>query len=311
MLSTSWMTVLPLVALAAHVAPACGRSFGPGGSSDRDHASSAPALGRPYLALTASLSGRLADTRPPVRAATAIRYVANAGMLVAVGDRRFLIDAPIRDGIPPYATPTAAERSRLEAAREPYAAVDAILITHWHEDHFSADAVAAHLTSSPRAILVSSPEVVDRVRAVAPDLPASRLHGVLPPPGQSQPVDVGGLTVHVLRIRHNPTRRLPEQHVGFLIGGESPVLHAGDADPKADNFALLKSLPQVDLACLPYWYVVDAANRRMVEDTIRPRRVVAMHVPPGEAAKVGEALRAGGGTAVLASAPGSTLDFGK
>jgi L-ascorbate metabolism protein UlaG (beta-lactamase superfamily) len=232
-------------------------------------------------------------------------------MLVAVGGRRFLIDAPIRDGISPYATPTAADRSLLEAAREPYATVDAILITHWHEDHFSAEAIAAHLTNSPRTILVSSPEVVDRVRAVAPDLPASRLRGVLPMPGKSQPVDVGGLTVHVLRIRHNPTRRLPEQHVGFLMGGTAPVLHAGDADPKADNFALLMSLPPVDLAFLPFWYLADADNRRMVTQAIRPRRVVAMHVPPGDAAKVGEALKAAGGTAVVASSPGSPLDVGR
>ena len=39
-----------------------------------------------------------------------VRYVANSGMLVAVGGRRFLIDAPIRDGIPPYATSASAER---------------------------------------------------------------------------------------------------------------------------------------------------------------------------------------------------------
>jgi hypothetical protein len=30
-----------------------------------------------------------------------LRYVANAGMLITVGGRRFLVDAPIRDGIAP------------------------------------------------------------------------------------------------------------------------------------------------------------------------------------------------------------------
>jgi L-ascorbate metabolism protein UlaG (beta-lactamase superfamily) len=240
-----------------------------------------------------------------VTAGTDVRYVANAGMLVAAGGRRFLIDAPIRDGIPPYATSSAEERALLEGARGPYAGVDAILITHWHEDHFSAEAVAAHLASSPRTLLVSSPEVVERVRALAPGLPASRLRAVLPMPGRSEPVDIGGMTVHVLRVRHNPTRRLPEQHVGFLIGGPSPVLHVGDADPKADNFTVLKALPAVDLAFLPFWYVSDADSRRMVGVAIRPRRIVAMHVPPSDR----PAIDAGGGgvAAVLASTPGSVL----
>ncbi len=51
------------------------------------------------------------------------------------------------------------KRARLESASAPYDAVDAILITHWHEDHFSPEAVAAHLTRNGHAVLVSSPEV--------------------------------------------------------------------------------------------------------------------------------------------------------
>jgi L-ascorbate metabolism protein UlaG (beta-lactamase superfamily) len=252
---------------------------------------------------------RLADVLAAPEAELTVRQVANAGMLVEAGGRRFLIDAPIRDGIPPYATSSAAERALLEGARGPYAGVDAILITHWHDDHFSAEAVAAYLTNSPNTILVSSPEVVDRVRGVAPGLPASRLRGVLPMPGHSLPIEVGGVVVHVLRIRHNETRRLPEQHVGFLIGGASPVLHVGDADPQADNFTLLKPLPAVDLAFLPFWYLSDAGNRRMVAETIRPRRAVAMHVPPADAAKIEASLGDAGVVAAVASAPGSIVDL--
>ena len=260
---------------------------------------------------TAFLHIPLADALASVDADTQVRYVANSGMLVTVAGRRFLIDAPIRDGIPPYATSSAAERTRLEAARAPYDNVDAILVTHWHEDHFSAEAVAAHLSSSPRTIFVSSPEVVDRVRSVAPRLLAARLRAVLPAPGHSVQVDIGGVPVHVLRIRHNPTRRLPEQHVGFLIGGPAPVLHVGDAEPAADNFVLLKSLPPVDLALLPFWYMADDANRRLVADSIRPHRIVTMHIPPRDAATVGVALRAANVTAAIPSAPGTPLALGR
>jgi L-ascorbate metabolism protein UlaG (beta-lactamase superfamily) len=247
----------------------------------------------------------------PATGVTEVRYVANSGMLLTISRRRFLIDAPIRAGIPPYATSSREERALLEAARGPYQDVDAILITHWHEDHFSADAVAAHLSSSPRTILVSSPEVIDRVRGVAPGLHASRLRAALPSPGGSEQVDIGGVPVHVLRLRHNPARRLPEQHVGFLIGATAPALHVGDADPAIDNFAGLKSLPPVDLAFLPFWYVADAANRRVVADAIRPGRIVAMHVPPPDADTIAAALRGANVAAVLASHPGTMLAVGR
>ena len=259
------------------------------------------------LLLAPAVAGQATDAR--TADAIAVRYVANSGMLVTAAGRRFLIDAPIREGIAPYATSSATERGLLEGARAPYADIDAILITHWHEDHFSPDAVAAHLASHPRTLLISSPEVVDRVRTVAPGLPAARLRAVLPAPGSSERVDVGGVDVHVLRIRHNPARRLPEQHVGFLIGGPAPVLHVGDADPKADNFALLRSLPAIDLACLPFWYVTDVPNRLMVGEAIRPRRIVAMHVPPADATEVASTLRDAGVRAVVAAVPGSAISL--
>lgn len=243
----------------------------------------------------------------PVDAVTGARYVANAGMLISLSGRRFLIDAPIRDGIPPYAVSSAAERALLEAARPPYHQVDAILVTHWHEDHFSADAVAAYLAHSPGTIFLSSPEVVDRLRMAAPHLPEARLRAVLPAPGQRAQIDVAGVPIAVLRLRHNPSRRFPEQHVGFLMGRAAAVLHVGDADPAPDNFTVLTSLPPVDVALLPFWYLASDRNAAIVADAIRPRHIVAMHVPPGDAHEIQTKLAGARFPFELASVPGSSL----
>ena len=40
------------------------------------------------------------------------------------------------------------------------------------------------------------------------------------------------------------------------------MLHVGDADPVADNFAVLAAMPRVDVALLPYWYVLTENSRR-------------------------------------------------
>lgn len=240
-------------------------------------------------------------------APVAVSYVANAGMRVTLGEDTFLVDAPIRDGIAPYPTSPADERRRLEGAEPPYDRVAAILITHWHEDHFSPEGVAAHLTHNGRAVLISSPEVVERVRRVAPALDAVRLQGVLPEPGTSLERRVGRTKVHVLRIRHNPARRLPEQHVGFLLDGATTVLHTGDADPTADNFALLARHRGVDLALLPFWYVLTDANRQFVTASIGPRRIVAMHLPPGDAPQLARALSPGALRVAMPGAPGAPI----
>ena len=131
------------------------------------------------------------------------------------------------------------------------------------------------------------------MKAVAgPAVPAAQFNAVTPEPGASERATGSGVPVHVLRIRHNPTRRLPEQHVGFLVEGCRTVLHSGDADPKADNFSLLRSLPPVDTALLPFWYVMDDGNRRFVTSSIGPRRILGMHLPPSDAADMTKRLSA-------------------
>ena len=253
-----------------------------------------PSLTAPLLALGLAWQvGRPATD-------TTVRYVANAGMLVTVDGHDLLIDAPIRRGIPPYPTSAPDDRRRLESAEPPYDRVEAILITHWHEDHFSAEAIAAHLSANQRATVISSPEVIAQIRLAGPLLAPLRLRESLPAPGQADLTRVGDLPIRVLRIRHNPTRRLPEQHLGFLIGDRSTVLHVGDADPAADNFALLTALPRVDVALLPYWYVLTDNSRRFVAASIAPRRIVAMHLPVEERGALTQALA---GTELKVAAP--------
>ena len=246
-------------------------------------------------------------TVTPASGTAAVRYVANAGVLVQAEGASFLIDAPIRDGLVPYATSPIDERAHLEQATGPYANVDAILITHFHDDHFNADAVAAHLASNAKAVLLSSPEVVERVRLAYPGLPSARLRALLPERGQSVATTIAGVVVRVLGMRHNPSRRYPEQHIGFLVGEVAPVLHVGDADPRPDNFGSLRGAPKADLALLPFWYLSEDTTRAMVRDVIAPRRMAAMHVPPRDAASVTAALQNAHVPAVVLGVPGTAV----
>jgi L-ascorbate metabolism protein UlaG (beta-lactamase superfamily) len=91
-------------------------------------------------------------------------------------------------------------------------------------------------------------------------------------------------------LNANPARRFPEQHVGFLIEGCRNVLHTGDADPGADNFTVLRGLPPVDVAVVPFWYVLGERSRAFLGASIKPRRIIAMHLPPADANDVAKKL---------------------
>ena len=63
----------------------------------------------------------------------------------------------------------------------------------------------------------------------------------------------------------------------------------------------------MDVALLPFWYVIDEANRRFVADSIGPRRIVGIHLPPADTAGVTRTLREAGVDVVLPPAPGAPI----
>jgi hypothetical protein len=81
-----------------------------------------------------------------------VTYLANEGFMIAGGGRKILIDALFGEGLDGYAVVSPAQRALLEQAREPFADVDAVFATHFHDDHFNAAAVLAHLMRNPTAV---------------------------------------------------------------------------------------------------------------------------------------------------------------
>ncbi len=133
---------------------------------------------------------------------------------------------------------------------------------------------------------------------MAPDTPAgdrirSRVEAWRWRVGRSQTIRVAGIDVTLLGLSHGGIHAAV-QNVGYLftLGGVT-VLHVGDAELTADNFAPF-DLPArgVDLALLPWWYVADEKSRALVRAHIAPARIVALHIGPGEAAEVVARLRA-------------------
>ena len=98
-----------------------------------------------------------------------VTYLANEGFLIQSGNKKILIDALFRGELAPYAGIPGEWREKLETAKAPFDAVDLVLVSHVHSDHFDAASVARHLAHNPHAILVSSPQVVEKVRAMCDD----------------------------------------------------------------------------------------------------------------------------------------------
>jgi L-ascorbate metabolism protein UlaG (beta-lactamase superfamily) len=269
------------------------------------------------------LAGSMAGARPE-RPPLEITYIANEGFLLvipppeipgnpAINDNVVLIDALFREGVEGYAVVPPERREAVETARPPFDA-KVVLVSHTHADHFDAAAVARYLKHNFRAELVSSEQVVERVAEALNDdvILRNRLHAVVgSSPESSASRSVGGIGLHIRRISHGSGRFADIQNLAQVITlGGWKILHIGDADAGEAEFKRLDfKKDKIDVAFLPFWYLADDKGAAVIKRHVRPRIVVAMHIPPGEVEKQTAEIRARFPDAVIFTTPFETKTF--
>jgi len=222
-----------------------------------------------------------------------ITYVANEGFLIASGEDQVLIDALQSGGLEEYLAPPAETLDDLKSARGSFQGVDLVLASHRHVDHFDPAVVARHLESNRGARLVSTSQMLDPVRdRLSSDAARGRLVGAPYSEDASRfRHRVSGIEVQLFRLDHEGFQDI--QNLGHLIAiGGKKLLHVGDADPSPENFSR-HGLPaeNIDLALLPYWYLLSEEGRTFVREQIAPRRIIAVHVPPADLEEVAGRIR--------------------
>ena len=220
-----------------------------------------------------------------------------------------LIDALFRDGVGGYARLEPSTLEKVENARAPFDAVKLVLVTHKHADHFDADSVAAHLIHTPQAVLVTSKQVADPVRFKLTDSAVqARIKSYQPNPKEVVQVDGTDLSVELLKLSHGGGRFAKIWNLGYMvhIGGKR-ILHLGDADLNPDTTKPLKAHAiGVDVACIPYWWLQSTDSQSFVTRVLKPKQIIAIHIPPAEAEQVKNQIQPLFPKAVLFTTPNQT-----
>lgn len=243
-----------------------------------------------------------APAAPPTQAPSkngpsglSIKYIANMGVLISSGGKSVLIDAIHREYKPSYLFPPPDLLKALESAAPPYNGVDLVLVTHNHLDHFHPESIALHLKNNPKATLVSAEQIVAEIAktAAAFDAVKSRIKEVTPAWDQKTVIDIGGIKLTVLGLRHVNLRHRQVQNMGYIveIAGRK-VLHVGDAELSTENFAsFLLNRENIDVAVLPAWFLDTAGGCEQVKKLIGAKHLIATHIPPDHAADYRESVK--------------------
>lgn len=217
-----------------------------------------------------------------------LTYLGNEGVRLRVGAQEVAIDAlhrafprpPHYEHLPPP------QLEQLETARGPFGRLRVHLTTHVHADHFHGASVARFLAANRDAVAVVPREAPAEV---CPGASACAVRGQLRVAGAvERELEVGGVRVTALALPHARGARTEVDNVGYLVTLDGVrVLHVGDAHLAPELFAPFR-LParRIDVALVPYWYLLEEEGRRLVREHIGARQVVAFHVPPSEHAQV-------------------------
>jgi L-ascorbate metabolism protein UlaG (beta-lactamase superfamily) len=205
-----------------------------------------------------------------------VTYLANEGVRIEGGSCDVLIDALLRDSLGDYARHDADVQQRLEAARPPFDRVRLALATHFHLDHWDAGAISRFLSSSPSALFASPPQA----GAMIPSSLKPRWRPLWPSPGQpSAALREAGAVVDAVPLDHG----MPVENLGYRLQcGGKVLFHLGDARTSAANFDALLAAGPVDVALVPYWWLMEAEGLEFVRDRWKPRHVLAFHVGAAE-----------------------------
>jgi len=228
-------------------------------------------------------------------AGVTVRYIANEGVLIASGGKQILIDGLHREYKADYLFPPPEMQSVLENARAPYDKINLLLVSHIHLDHFHPESIGLYLKNNPRSVFASSGQAVDEVTKGFTDHEKirSQIKPVTHEWRKSVDMNLDGLRIKFLGLHHSGERFKDVQNFGHVIEiGGKKLLHIGDADMTAENFSAF-NLPQekIDIAFIPYWFLMSAEGRTFVKEHFNPKTIIAVHIPPAEAEEVTKQLK--------------------
>jgi len=181
-------------------------------------------------------------------------------------------------------------RAAIMSGKAPYDSVDAVFISHYHDDHFSAADVLQLMKAQTGIHLYAPTQAVVAMREIAADSDEQlfdRVTGLDLAYGDS-PVSIRteNLTIDAAYVPHSgwPTARTDVQNIVFRVSldGSSTVMHMGDADARLVHFAADEEYweeEQVDLALPPYWFFGSEDGREILESRINIRHSIGIHVP--------------------------------
>ncbi|MEL6543027.1 MAG: MBL fold metallo-hydrolase [Myxococcota bacterium] len=226
---------------------------------------------------------------PPPGSPHSAHYLGNAGVLVRSHNAAVVFDPLFRRDFGRYERVPPAIEAALMTGTSPFETLNAVFVSHFHEDHFSPRLMAKLLKKRKQVHLFAPKQAVDALAPQIRRIPEiqGRIHAVrLDYGGKPYAYSHGAIQIEAVRIPHSgwPTRMRSVENIAFRVtfmGGLS-VVHLGDATERPEPFARHRShwrARSLELALPPYWLMNSETGRTILTEELGAARTIGVHVP--------------------------------
>lgn len=228
----------------------------------------------------------LAAQEHPARAT----YLANAGVMVTLGETRILFDPLYRLNHTYYESMPEYMENDVLVGAPPFDGIDAVFVSHFHRDHFSPNLLLNYLMINTEARLFAPEQAVAAMRRFAGEDETSIMERVVSVDltTNSPPVRyaLAGIDIEAVRVPHSgwPEANRDTQNLVFRVTLQDSVtvLHFGDAITQPESFARLRdhwAERSHSLALPPYWFFLDEGGLQILSEFADAKHTVGVHVP--------------------------------
>lgn len=212
-------------------------------------------------------------------------YIANEGVLVTQGETKILFDPLFGEGFGIYQTVPKAILDKMMGGEAPFDGVDAIFISHAHDDHFEAKDVATYMATHTGVKLYAPQQAVNQLQThLDPDSPILKRVTAfdLGVGSAAKTVATNDLNIEAVRIPHSGNRPTIENTVfRVTLDDKITVMHMGDATtdmsryrPHAEHWQARRT----HMAFPPYWLLTSYGGPQIL-DFMNIETSVGTHVP--------------------------------
>jgi L-ascorbate metabolism protein UlaG (beta-lactamase superfamily) len=209
-----------------------------------------------------------------------LTYLANAGVLLKLGDKKIVIDGFCASTNPLYKSTPADISEQMILGTPPFDNIDLMLITHEHEDHFDGGSIARFLQHNPNTVVISTCKVIAKIKGLMPSSHGLCLIALNPSLSERKSISANGILVQAMAMLHDGKGYSEVKNLAYLVQYEKTILHLGDAALVKENFVSLElDKEKIDLLIANFPFVGLPSGRKIVTDMIKPQKMVSVHLP--------------------------------